>query len=246
MKDVRDCILYEDKDILVCHKPAGIAVQSGRVGSMDLESLLKNYIAQKKPGKMPYLAVIHRLDQPVEGVLVFALNSKAAAALNRQMTAGEISKTYLAVTDVKKESVLQKENADTKEEEKVQMICLTDWLCKDNKTNSSSVVPAGTAGGKKAVLYYKILESREVQGQKRCMVQVRLETGRHHQIRVQLSHAGMPLVGDRKYNPAENSREALALCSVQLEFTHPASGKKMKFQVAPTGTAFREFSVKKM
>lgn len=101
MKDVRECILYEDKDILVCHKPAGIAVQSGRVGSMDLENLLKNYIAQKKPGKIPYLAVIHRLDQPVEGVLVFALNPKAAAALNRQMTMGEISKTYLAVTDVK-------------------------------------------------------------------------------------------------------------------------------------------------
>ena len=88
MKDVRECILYEDKDILVCHKPAGIAVQSGRVGSMDLESLLKNYIAQKKTGKIPYLAVIHRLDQPVEGVLVFALNPKAAAALNRQMTTG--------------------------------------------------------------------------------------------------------------------------------------------------------------
>ena len=231
MKDVRECILYEDKDILVCHKPAGIAVQSGRVGSMDLESLLKNYIAQKKTGKIPYLAVI---------------NPKAAAALNRQMTTGKISKTYLAVTDVKRESVLQKESTDTKEEEKVQMICLTDWLCKDNKTNSSSVVPAGTAGAKKAVLYYKILESREVQGQKRCMVQIRLETGRHHQIRVQLSHAGMPLVGDRKYNPVENSREALALCSVQLEFTHPASGKKMKFQVVPTGTAFREFSVKKI
>ena len=195
---------------------------------------------------MPYLAVIHRLDQPVEGVLVFALNPKAAAALNRQMTTGRVSKTYLDGDRCEKESVLQKESADTKEEEEAQMICLTDWLCKDNKTNSSSVVPAGTAGGKKAVLYYKILESREVQGQKRYMVQVRLETGRHHQIRVQLSHAGMPLVGDRKYNPVENNREALALCSVQLEFAHPESGKKMKFQVAPTGTAFREFSVKKI
>ena len=77
---------------------------------------------------------------------MFALNPKAAAALNRQMTTGEISKTYLAVTDGKRESVLQKESTNTKEEEKVQMICLTDWLCKDNKTNSSSVVPAGTAG----------------------------------------------------------------------------------------------------
>ena len=79
IKDIRDYILYEDKDILVCHKPAGLAVQNARVGSMDMESLLKNYIAQKVPGKMPYLGIIHRLDQPVEGVLVFALNPKAAA-----------------------------------------------------------------------------------------------------------------------------------------------------------------------
>ena len=87
IKDIRDYILYEDKDILVCHKPAGLAVQNARVGSMDMESLLKNYIAQKVPGKMPYLGIIHRLDQPVEGVLVFALNPKAAADLSRQMTA---------------------------------------------------------------------------------------------------------------------------------------------------------------
>ena len=98
IKDVRDYIIYEDKEILVCHKPAGIAVQSAGVGNMDLESLLKNYIARKQPGKMPYLGVIHRLDQPVEGVVVFALNPKAAAALNRQMTSGQIRKTYLAVT----------------------------------------------------------------------------------------------------------------------------------------------------
>ena len=98
IKDIRDYILYEDREILVCHKPAGIAVQNARVGSMDMESLLKNYIAQKNPGKMPYLGIIHRLDQPVEGVLVFALNGKAAAELNRQMTSGGIEKIYLAVT----------------------------------------------------------------------------------------------------------------------------------------------------
>ena len=83
IKDIRDYILYEDKDILVCHKPAGLAVQNARVGNMDMESLLKNYIAQKVPGKMPYLGIIHRLDQPVEGVLVFALNPKVAADLSR-------------------------------------------------------------------------------------------------------------------------------------------------------------------
>ena len=117
IKDIRDYILYEDKDILVCHKPAGIAVQNARVGSMDMESLLKNYIAQKVPGKIPYLGIIHRLDQPVEGVLVFALNPKAAADLNRQMTTGKIKKVYLAIT----EGHAQVKSAK-----------LVNWLKKDN------------------------------------------------------------------------------------------------------------------
>ena len=137
IKDIRDYILYEDKDILVCHKPAGLAVQNARVGNMDMESLLKNYIAQKVPGKMPYLGIIHRLDQPVEGVLVFALNPKAAADLSRQMTAGKIKKTYLAVT----------EGAV-----KVKSAKLVDWLKKDGRTNSSAVVEGGTSGAKKAIL----------------------------------------------------------------------------------------------
>ena len=151
IKDIRDYIIYEDKDILVCHKPAGIAVQNARVGSMDLESLLKNYIAKKTPGKMPYLGIIHRLDQPVEGVLVFALNAKAAAELNRQMTTGRIRKIYLAVT----EGEVQSEKNT-----------LEDWLKKDNRTNSSAVVAAGVPGAKKAVLSYELLETNKVQGQK--------------------------------------------------------------------------------
>ena len=144
IKDIRDYILYEDKDILVCHKPAGLAVQNARVGSMDMESLLKNYIAQKVPGKMPYLGIIHRLDQPVEGVLVFALNPKAAADLSRQMTAGKIKKTYLAVT----EGTV-----------KVKSAKLVDWLKKDGRTNSSAVVEGGTSGAKKAILSYEVLET---------------------------------------------------------------------------------------
>mgnify|MGYP000243603060 FL=1 len=103
---------------------------------MDMESLLKNYIAQKVPGKMPYLGIIHRLDQPVEGVLVFALNPKAAADLSRQMTAGKIKKTYLAVT----EGTV-----------KVKSAKLVDWLKKDGRTNSSAVVEGGTSGAKKAI-----------------------------------------------------------------------------------------------
>lgn len=224
IKDIRDYIIYEDKDILVCHKPAGIAVQNARVGSMDLESLLKNYVAQKVPGKMPYLGIIHRLDQPVEGVLVFALNSRAAAELNRQMTSGKIKKIYLAVTEG---------------EVKVQKATLEDWLKKDNRTNSSTVVAAGTVGAKKAVLSYELLETREVQGQRRNLLEICLDTGRYHQIRVQMAHVGMPLVGDRKYNPQKSGQEPLALCSAKLGFQHPVTKKKMEFQVIPAGSAFK-------
>lgn len=227
IKDIRDYIIYEDKDILVCHKPAGIAVQNARVGSMDLESLLKNYIAQKVPGKMPYLGIIHRLDQPVEGVLVFALNAKAAAGLNRQMTSGKIKKIYLAVTEG---------------EAKAEKVTLEDWLKKDNRANSSAVVAAGTSGAKKAVLSYELLETREVQGQKRNLLEICLDTGRHHQIRVQMAYAGMPLVGDRKYNPQQSGQEPLALCSAKLGFLHPVTKKKMEFQVTPAGSAFKEWS----
>ncbi len=227
IKDIKDYIIYEDKDILVCHKPAGIAVQNARVGSMDLESLLKNYIARKVPGKMPYLGIIHRLDQPVEGLLVFALNPKAAAELNRQMTSGKIKKVYLAVTE-----------GEVKEEKAT----LENWLKKESRTNSSAVVAAGTSGAKKAVLSYKLLESREVQGKKRSLLEICLETGRHHQIRVQMAHAGMPLVGDRKYNPQQGEQESLALCSAKLGFQHPVIKKKLEFQVRPSGDAFADWN----
>lgn len=228
IKDVKDYIIYEDKEILVCHKPAGIAVQSAGVGNMDLESLLKNYIAQKQPGKIPYLGVIHRLDQPVEGVIVFALNPKAAAALNRQMTSGQVRKIYLAVT------------AGTVLEEKGK---LENWLKKDNRTNTSQVTEEGNKNAKKAVLYWKVLQTKEIQRQKRSLLQIRLETGRHHQIRVQMAHAGMPLLGDRKYNLEESGRIPLCLCSAVLEIKHPVTGKKMKFQVKPSGEGFQDFDL---
>ena len=228
IKDVRDYIIYEDKEILVCHKPAGIAVQSAGVGNMDLESLLKNYIARKQPGKMPYLGVIHRLDQPVEGVVVFALNPKAAAALNRQMTSGQIRKTYLAVTAG---------DLPGKEGE------LEDWLKKDGRTNTSRAVKEGIEGAKKAMLYWKLLETKETVDEMSSLLEIRLETGRHHQIRVQMANAGMPLVGDRKYNPEKTGQEPLCLCSAALEIRHPLTGKKMQFRVRPAGEGFKAFDM---
>lgn len=227
IKQIKDYILYEDKNILVCHKPAGIAVQNARVGSMDLESLLKNYLAQKNPGKMPYLGIINRLDQPVEGALVFALDPRSAAELNRQMTNGQIEKVYLAVTAAKAAQ---------------RSAVLEDWLKKENRTNSSAVVPAGTPGAKKAVLSYEVIdEDLETDDKTYTLLRIRLETGRHHQIRVQMAHAQMPLLGDRKYNPTEECRIPLALCSAELGFLHPATKKPMHFRVAPAGEGFQRF-----
>lgn len=219
--NIKDRILFEDKDILVCQKPAGIAVQSAGIGSMDLESMLKNYLAEKAPGGIPYLAVVHRLDQPVEGILVFAKNQKAAAQLNRQMTSGKIKKEYLAVTD-------RKPLKDKGQ--------LTDYLKKDGRTNTSSVEQKGTDGAKEARLSYVVLETGE-----RTLLKIHLDTGRHHQIRVQLAHAKMPLLGDKKYGGSDFSK-GLALCAAGLSFCHPTTGKPMSFYTCPEGAAFQEFT----
>ena len=227
--NIEDMILFEDKDILVCHKAAGLAVQNARIGAADMESMLMNYLAAENPGKMPYLGIVHRLDQPVEGVLVFAKNKKAAAGLTKQITSGSVVKEYLAVTDRMPEKRTGR---------------LEDFLKKDGRNNTSSVAAAGGDGAKKAVLDYEVLQEiadeRTGTG-KRILVKIQRGTGRHHQIRVQMAHAGMPLLGDRKYNPGDTSHLPLGLCSCHLVFRHPISGKKMEFTVTPKGDSFAGF-----
>lgn len=205
--NIQNYILYEDQHIIVCQKEAGIAVQTARMSQMDMESALKNYLAAKNNnnGKMPYLAVIHRLDQPVRGVLVFAKTPLAAKNLNAQVTNHSIGKYYLAQVD----GVIPKET-DT----------LEDYLLKDARTNTSKVVKAGTPNSKKAVLHYRKKDEQTVE--------IELVTGRHHQIRVQLSHAGMPLKGDTKYNPNAMPGR-LGLCAYHLVLKHPKTGKEMEF-----------------
>ena len=187
---IEDYILFEDKEIIVCRKPAGIAVQNARIGAMDLESSLKNYLAMQAGGgrRIPYLAVIHRLDQPVEGILVFGKTPEAAKSLSAQITAGKMEKIYLAVT--------YGQQAETGKKETV----LEDYLKKDGKSNTSSVVNANTPGAKKARLSYEVLGEAvdEISGKKKWLLRIHLDTGRHHQIRVQMAHAGMPLAGDRE------------------------------------------------
>ena len=226
-------ILYEDDQILVCHKPAGVPVQTKKIGTQDMESILKNYLfihsSHHAGHKPPYPAVIHRLDQPVEGVLVFAKNKKAAAGLTRQITTGNIVKEYLAVTDRMSEKRQGR---------------LEDYLIKNGRTNTSEVVTSKTSGAKKAVLDYEVIHQisdERTESGKRILIKIHLETGRHHQIRVQMAHAGMPLLGDRKYNPGEISQLPLGLCSCHLIFRHPITGKKMEFQVTPNGESFAGF-----
>lgn len=223
---VEECIIYEDRDILVCHKKPGIPVQSARIGVMDMECGLKNYLREKNPDQIPYLAVIQRLDQPVEGLLVFAKTPQAAKELSRQLSQGSLGKYYLAVTS----GTVRAERGR-----------LENYLKKDGRKNTSFVVEKSEMGAKKAVLEYELLE----RSADKNLLRIRLETGRHHQIRVQMSSAGMPLSGDRKYNPMEVKKGDLGLCSYKLTLMHPGTRKKMCFKIWPAGSAFAEFTENK-
>lgn len=206
-------ILYEDAAVIVCVKDAGTATQTRQIGQKDMESLLRTYRMQN--GETPYIGIVHRLDQPVSGVMVFAKTKEAAAVLSRQIAAKTADKYYYAMTDgipAKKTDVLE------------------DYLLRDGRSNVSRVVTAQTPGAKRARLSYEVLQEHAAQ----AIVRVRLETGRHHQIRVQMAHAGCPLVGDRKYNLKENQKTdagALALCAYKLAFVHPTTGKRVVFEI---------------
>lgn len=244
----RTRILYEDEDMIVCHKAAGIATQTARVGQADMVSEVTNYLAsQARSGaeKSPYVGVVHRLDQPVEGVLVFARNQRAAADLSRQITENRMEKYYYAVVCG---------------QEFVQSGRLTDYLLKDGKTNTSRIVPPEVKGAKKAVLDYEILAEKcspeqrtfennmafTADSRRLALVRIRLHTGRHHQIRVQMSHAGMSLLGDHKYADVQTVRfseqmhvKEIALCAYRLILQHPETGERMQFQIQPEGRSFQ-------
>ena len=212
-------ILFEDKDILICRKPAGVATQTKRLGQQDMESWLKNYRAKK--GEPPYIGIVHRLDQPVEGLMVFAKNQQAAAHLSKQVQDRVIGKYYYAVS-----AGCFNENEGV----------LEDYLLTDKKTNFTQVVDEKTNNAKKAKLEYKVLESKD----NKSLFDIKLHTGRQHQIRVQMANAGCPLVGDSKYGDA-GDKEQLALCSYKLEFEHPTKKIPMKFEIQPINKAFEEF-----
>lgn len=219
-------IIYQDEHILVCHKPAGIAVQSANIAQQDMVSELKNYL--KKDKKDPYLGVIHRLDQPVSGILVFAKNRKAAASLSAQLQDGRAKKIYRALIW-----------GTFEEEEKSGT--LEHILVKDTKTNLSRAVHVNSPeakNAKKAKLNYKIIKEIEINGEKCSEAEIELFTGRHHQIRVQFSQIGHPIIGDAKYGN-DKSKEisdrmqdgSLKLCAASLSFFHPATNKQVGYKL---------------
>ena len=225
---MKTTILYEESDMLVCHKPAGIAVQTASIGQQDVVSELKNYLAGEGD-KNPYVGVVHRLDQPVEGVLVFGKNQKATASLSVQIQDGKADKIYRALVY-------------GKFDENIKEGVLENILLKDAKSNSSRVVEAGNSQaklGKKAKLTYKVLREIVV-GEEICSeVEIKLFTGRHHQIRVQMSNIGHPILGDTKYGNEASVQlysalgsKGLKLCAYCLSLVHPKNGKPQVFALS--------------
>ena len=240
-------IVYEDEAVLVIRKPAGLATESAGIGQKDVVSELKNYVAKKNPGKMPYLGVVHRLDQPVEGLLVFAKTKKAAENLTAQLGKGTLKKEYLAVVCGKvPENTGRLVDYLAKEKG---MAVVRDTADADAQAEKDADVQAEKAAdpqAKKAVLTY----TKKAETEELTLLAVQIETGRFHQIRAQLSHAGFPILGDEKYGSEESkelSREKkirfTALCAASLSFRHPVTGKTMAFIQTPQNPAFAEFVI---
>ena len=280
-------VIYEDMDVIVVRKPAGVEAQAARGFERDMVSEIRRYLSSPQDihklatgkstrgtgGQPPYVGVIHRLDKPVSGVMVYGKNQRASGALSAGLQAGKMEKWYRAVVCGKP--------VDNQGE-------YVDYLRQDRKNNRSEIVDKSVGESKKAVLRYRVLEviHREVMGVDRecSLVEIQLLTGRHHQIRVQFAGHGTPLLGDERYGrgwaqgrkqesemseqdvrsaageewfgmreeigdyakkqaPRREARLPLALCACRLAFLHPVSGKRMEFEIKPEGGAFEWFTV---
>ncbi|MEB5685135.1 RluA family pseudouridine synthase [Mammaliicoccus lentus] len=209
-------VLYEDNHLLIVEKPVNIAVQEDASKDMDLLNMLKSYIKEKynKPGDV-YLGLVHRLDRPVGGVMVFARTSKAASRLSNELRKQQIYRKYKAII----RGTLPNKQGE-----------LVDYLYKDRKKNLVSVVSSKNKGGKKAILEYKVLSKKD----NLSMLEVELKTGRSHQIRVQLANQGTPLYGDQKYGEHVNKHgQQIALWASSLSVKHPTKDEMITVESEP-------------
>lgn len=209
-------ILFEDNHIIIINKKAGDITQGDKTGDKPLSEVVKSYIKEKydKPGNV-YLGVVHRLDRPTSGVIIFAKTSKALSRLTKMLREKKINKTYWAIV----------KGVPKKEKES-----LVNHLKKNPKNNKSYVVNADVNDSKKAILHYEVIKKLD----NYSVLEINLETGRHHQIRTQLAHTGFPIKGDLKYGfPRSNKDASIHLHARKIEFIHPVTKENIKI-IAPT------------
>jgi len=208
-------IVYEDNHIIVVDKASGEIVQGDKTGDKPLSEQVKEYIKERyaKPGNV-FLGVVHRLDRPVSGLVVFAKTSKALSRLNDMFRAGSVRKTYWALV-----AGVPREPHAT----------LTDYLWRNEKQNKSYVCGADRAGAKQAVLDYRLIGRT----QKYTLLEINLHTGRHHQIRCQLANIGCPIRGDLKYGAKRSNADgSISLVARSIEFEHPVSHAPIRLQAS--------------
>ena len=199
-------VLYEDNHIIIVYKEAGEIVQGDKTGDEPLSEIVKRWIKDKyqKPGNV-FLGIVHRLDRPVSGLVVFAKTSKALTRLNNMFRNGEVHKTYWAIVT---RPPFEKEAT------------LTDWLLRNERQNKSYAYNHQVPTSKKSILHYKVIN----QSERYTLLEINLMTGRHHQIRCQLSNMDCPIKGDLKYGAhRSNSDGSISLLSHRIEFIHPVS-----------------------
>ena len=211
-------VVYEDNHIIVVVKPKKIPSQEDKTKDKDMLTIIKEYIKEKynKPGNV-YLGLVHRLDRMTEGLMVFAKTSKAASRLSESIRIGDLKKEYLAIVYGKLDI------GETK--------ILENYLYKDERNNISKVVDKNKKGAKEAKLEYTVIGHTVYKGEDCSYIRIKLYTGRHHQIRVQMSNIGYPLVGDVKYG--KQRKEDLALRAYRLSFIHPTKDEIMEFKSVP-------------
>ena len=216
-------VLYEDNHVIVVVKEKDVLSQADKTHDIDMLTIIKKYLKEKynKPGNV-YLGLVHRLDRPVSGIMVFAKTSKAASRLSDQVRKKEIKKTYVAVV----KGIIKKDE-DT----------FVDYLL---KLDNGNTIVTTKDNGKESVLTYKVLKRNYEKNE--TLVSIDLKTGRHHQIRVQFASRGYPLCGDQRYGKSDKTQ--IALCAYKLEFIHPTTKQLMKFEIEkPLDTYWTDFTL---
>jgi 23S rRNA pseudouridine1911/1915/1917 synthase len=220
-------VVYEDNHIIIVNKQSGEIVQGDKTGDRPLSDIVKDYIKEKyqKPGAV-FLGVVHRLDRPVSGLVVFARTSKALTRLNKMFAEGEVHKTYWALV----------KNAPQETE-----ATLTHWLVRNEKQNKSYAYATEKPNAKKAILKYRLIGKSD----NYSLLEVQLMTGRHHQIRCQLAAMGCPIKGDLKYGaPRSNPDGSISLQSHRVEFIHPVSKERITVEAPlPDDPLWQAFAI---